>query len=139
MKDFTRKRSEIKFTIDDEVFEAAQAIPADTLLDFAVNFQGLDEASGEDQRQSMLTILETVLLPESYQRFRTRMSNQLRPIELSQANDVIEWIMGEYGMRPTLPSVPSADGSASPESGTPSTENTAAEVLISSASPSTDS
>jgi hypothetical protein len=137
MKDFTRKRSEIKFTIDDDVFEAAQAIPADTLLDFAVNFQGLDEASGEDQRQSMLTILQTVLLPDSYLRFRERMSDQLRPIDLAQANEVVEWVMGEYGMRPTLPSEPSADGSASQESGTPLTENTAAEVSISSASPST--
>lgn len=135
MRDFTKQRREIKFKIDDDVFEVAPALPAGVLMDFATDFQKLDKESGEDQKRSMMTILETVLVAGSYQRFTQRMQDRLQPIDLEQVNDVIEWIMEEYGMRPTEPSEDSSGGQPGPASGTPSTENTPDVASISSDSP----
>jgi len=139
MKSFTKVRKELKFEIDGDVFEAAPALPADTLMDFATQFEGMDENDGAKAQLAMVTVLETVLVPESFQHFRARMGDPQQPIELDQVNDVVQWIMSEYGMRPTLPSERSSDGSPSPESGTSSTENTQAEVSISAISLPTDS
>lgn len=43
------------------------------------------------------------------------------PIELPQVNEILEWIMGEYGMRPPASSEDSSVGSSNPASGTSST------------------
>jgi hypothetical protein len=52
------------------------------------------------------------------------MADPEQPIDLNQVNSIIEWVMGEYGMRPTQSSESSADGLPAPELGTTSTENT---------------
>lgn len=61
------------------------------------------------------------------------------PIELDQVTEILEWVMGEYGLRPTKPSEDSSDGPSSPESGTNSTDSTSDVESTSLTSPSTDS
>jgi hypothetical protein len=61
------------------------------------------------------------------------------PIELPKVNEILEWLMGEYGMRPPTSAEGSSDGSSNLASGTNSTESASREVSISSLSLPTSS
>lgn len=141
MKDFSKQRKVIQFKIDEDVFWAHPVIPADTMIHFIQKFEGIDpEAKGSQESiKALLETLETLLVPDSYKNFRARMADPERAIDIAQVNEVVEWVMGEYGMRPTQSSEPSSDGSSPPEPGTSSTESTPGVVSISSASPQTAS
>lgn len=192
MKDFTRQAKVVEFKIDDDTFRGRPHLPAQTMIDFTVAVEKIDDknATPEQGFDTMMDALKMVLMPDSYKRFRQRMKDPdvhgetaeevlLRvreaiesydhaepmakedllalltpvatvtpdaasdpgyvPIELDQVPDILDWIMGEYGMRPTQSSADSSDGQSSPASGTNSTENTSDVELISATSPSTDS
>ncbi len=135
MKSFTRDRHPIEFEIDGEKFDAVQAIPADVLMDMTNGFQNMDEGDTKASINAMLTVLEKFLLPNSFRRFRERMGSQEQPIELPQVEEVVLWLMEQYGMRPTEQSSVSADGLQLPGSGTNLTGSTPDVVSISSPSP----
>ena len=122
VKDFTRQRRRLQFRIDNDLFEAAPALPGNVLTAFAVRFADVSKAPTEQQMQIFADALGMVLLPESNARFQKRFNDLKNPIELEQASDVIMWLMEAYGLRPTQPSSPSASGPPSPESGTSSTD-----------------
>lgn len=61
------------------------------------------------------------------------------PVELEQITEILDWVMAEYGLRPTKPSEGSSDGQSSPESGTNSTELTSDAESTSQNLTSTDS
>lgn len=122
VKDFTRKRKRLTFRIDDDVFEAASALPGKTLGAFATRFAGIEKIPVAQQLDVFAEALGMVLLPESNARFQKRLGDLNDPIELEQASDVVAWLMEEYGHRPTQPSSPSSTGQPSPESGTSSTD-----------------
>lgn len=122
MKDFTRKRTEIKFKIDEDVFEAAPAIPADILTNFVVKFADVENLPALKRVEALTEVLGMVLKPASFERFQERKKDRENPIELEQINDVIVWLMEQYGQRPTMPSPVSSSGQLSPESGMNSTE-----------------
>lgn len=61
------------------------------------------------------------------------------PVELEQITEILDWVMGEYGLRPTKPSGDSSPGQSSPESGTNSTDSISDEESTSPNSNSTDS
>lgn len=125
MKDFTRERKPIQFTIDGDVFEAKSPIPAQVLLDFAAKFSSMTEDSPiDEQLDAFKNVLDLVLKPDSLKVFQARMSDVDNPIEVAQVEEIIEWLFGEYGLRPTELSEPSLPGSDSPDDGTNSTENT---------------
>lgn len=141
IKDFSKARKRIQFRVDDDLFEASPAVPAEVLMDFAMQFTGMDpeKLSVEKQLVIFTSVLDLVLLPESLTLFKARMRDRKQPIEIDQVEQILTWLLEEYGLRPTpLPSDSSA-GQPGPESGTSSTENTAAEVSISAISPSTGS
>lgn len=122
IRDFTRKRKRLQFRIDDDVFEAAPALPGQTLAGFATRFADIEKTPLAQQLDVFADALGMVLLPESNARFQKRLSDLEQPIELEQASDVIAWLMEEYGHRPTEPSSPSSTGLPSPASGTSSTD-----------------
>lgn len=122
IRDFTRKRERLQFRIDDDIFEAAPAIPGDTLAEFAQRFSNVGDATVAEQMTAMKESIGLVLLPESHARFVKRLADPEDPIELEQAAEVIQWLMGVYGNRPTQPSSPSVSGQDSPESGTSLTD-----------------
>src|SRR6266576_1485581 len=102
MRDFTRQPRVIEFKIDDDVFRCHPRLSAQTLIDFTLEVEKLgDKMTSEQGIQTMIGTLKMVLVPDSYTLFHDRMSNSSNPIELDQVNAVIEWIMGEYGLRPT--------------------------------------
>jgi hypothetical protein len=189
MKDFTRQAKVVEFKLDDDIFRGKPHLPAQTMIDFTVAVESIDEKSATPEQgfRTMMDSLQMVLMPESFTRFKQRMQDpegatedaaqvitrvltRLRdlpddasvtaesirnllqpvatkapaeagyvPIELDQLPVILEWIMGEYGMRPTQSSADSSDGQSSPASGTNSTDSTSDVELISANSPSTGS
>lgn len=139
-KDFTRKRKRLTFTIDDDTFEAASALPGDVFAEMVALYNSADDVqSFQDQHDLLKKALEIALMPESWQRFATRLKDKTRPIEDDQTSEVVMWLLEEYGMRPTQPSQPSPDGQPSPEPGTSSTESTQPEESTSAPSTPTAS
>lgn len=122
VKDFTRKHERITFRIDDDLFEAARALPGQTLTEFARRFSDLGSAPVTDQLGVLTDALNMVLLPESAARFAKRFSDLENPIELDQASDIVIWLLECYGLRPTRPLSPSVSGPPSLEFGTNSTD-----------------
>ena len=141
VKDFSKPRARIRFTIDSDTFEAAPAVPAETLVQFANRFNdvNLKTMAPEDQYQTVMSVLELVLFPESFAVLSGRTKNRAQPVELPQLSDIIAWLLGEYGMRPTQPSSNSSAGPGSPVPGTNSTASTPDAVSISDLSPLTAS
>lgn len=121
-KDFTRARERITFRIDGDLFEAARALPGKTLTQFAKRFQDVGATPMAEQLDVILDALALVLLPDSFAQFSKRFGDLEDPIELTQASDVMIWLLEKYGLRPTQPSSNSAAGSQSPASGTNSTD-----------------
>jgi hypothetical protein len=123
-KDFTRKRKNLDFTIDDDRFSAAPMLPGDVFAEFVTLYNSTAETETYQQQHDLLKrALELALMPDSWERFAARLSDKTRPIDDDQMSDVVLWLLEQYGLRPTEPSSPSSDGPASPESGTSSTEN----------------
>jgi hypothetical protein len=122
VKDFTRERKRLVFRIDDDVFEAATALPGKVLSRFAARFADIENVSVDKQLDAFADALGMVLLPESNALFQKRLDDLQQPIELDQASDVIQWLLEQYGLRPTEPSSPSSPGSPSLASGTSSTD-----------------
>jgi len=118
MKDFSRKREKIEFQVDEDVFEAAPAIPAGVLTQFVVKFSGVENLPASERVKAFGEVLEMVLKPESFERFLRRLEDRERPIDINQLNDIIVWLMEQYGQRPTMPSPDSSSGQPNPESGT---------------------
>ena len=146
MKDFTRQAKVVQFKIDDDLFRGKPHLPAQTMIDFTISVESIDEKSATPKQgfTTMMDSLQMVLMPESYDRFKARMQppgegESYVPIELEQLPDILDWIMGQYGMRPTQSSGDSSNGQSSLASGTNSTESTSDVELISANSPSTDS
>jgi hypothetical protein len=135
MKSFTRERRPIEFEIDGDKFDAVRAIPADTLMEMTNQFAAMDGEDGVESVKAMMTVLEQFLMPASFKHFRERMGSREAPIEFPQVQDVIFWLLEQYGMRPTQQSSDSADGLQLPESGTSLTGTTPDVVSISSPSP----
>lgn len=122
VKDFSRKRERLVFRIDDDIFEAATALPGKTLARFAARFADVENIPIDKQLDAFADALGMVLLPESNSRFQKRLDDLENPIELEQASDVIQWLLEKYGLRPTEPSSDSSTGPASPASGTSLTD-----------------
>lgn len=140
LKDFSRPRTRVAFQIDGDVFEAPPVIPAMVMMQYTKTFSAMGaDASADDQMAAMTGVLEMVLYPASYTHFIARLGDRERPIGLDQLQEVLEYLMESYGMRPTQQPSASADGQASPGSGTNSAESQPAVVSISPDSPSTSS
>jgi hypothetical protein len=137
IKDFTKKRKDISFREGDDIFHAARGVPAEVLLDFATEFSSMDTSATIDQQlKAFRSMLEVVLLPDSLKRFNERMRDRDNPIEIDQVEDIVTWLMEQYGLRPTEPSLVSPSGPSGPGPGITSTVSTPAEVSISASSPS---
>ena len=155
MRDFTQQPRVVSFRIDDDTFRGKPVLPAQTMVEFTLAAEKFDAASVTAQQgfDSMMDALEMVLMADSFKRFRHRMNDPEKlareakaagqpepepfvPIGLDQIPPIVEYLMSEYGLRPTEPSGDSSDGPSSQASGTSSTETTSPVELISASSPS---
>lgn len=141
IKDFSKKRREIQFRIDDDLFSAVPVIPAQVMLDFTRQITEADPSkmAPSQQVQILTNMLAIVLEPASLKRFEARMADVTNPIDMEQINDVVMWLFEEYGMRPTTEPSGSSSGPSLPAPGTTSTVSMPGVALISAASPSTAS
>lgn len=122
-KSFSRNRPRIQFEIDGDLFTAASGLPAGTLAEFGVRYADAASDKGiEEQFESLSGVLSLVLLPDSYKLFGERLHDRERPIDLEQLNDVIVWLLEQYGLRPTVPASVSSNGSQGQAPGTSSTD-----------------
>lgn len=141
VKDFSRPRKRIRFRIDGDLFEAASALPAETLVEFA---NGFGEVNAKVLPPSELftavrDVLGLVLLPESFKRLSARLRDRQHPVDMDQMTEAVVWLVEQYGLRPTQPPSSSPGGPDSPASGTSSTASTPDAGSTSAVSPSTAS
>jgi hypothetical protein len=156
MKDFSAKPRVVQFTVDGETYRGRPYLPAQTMVDFTLRVEKMGEAAtGSDGFATMMESLEMVLMPDSFRKLKDRMKDPLAdlstedaaritelpytPIELPQLDEILKWLMEEYGLRPTQSSSDSLAGSPDPASGTSSMGDTSEAVSISASSPSTGS
>jgi len=141
MKDFSRPRERIQFTIDGDLFEAASAVPAEILVQFANQFNDVStkSSSPDELFDALMAVFELVLLEDSYTRLRTRGRDRANPVEIDQLSDIVLWLLEQYGLRPTKLSSSSSPGPVSPASGMSSTDSTPGVASTSSALVSTGS
>jgi hypothetical protein len=128
VRDFTRARKRLVFTIDDDTFEAASVLPGDVYAEFVTRYNGAgDKETYKEQHEKLKDALQLALLPASYELFTRRLADKTNPIDDEQMSEVVLWLLEAYGLRPTQPSQLSLDGSPTPVSGMSSTEQQQAE------------
>jgi hypothetical protein len=122
-RDFSRPRPSLAFTIDDDTFTPAPALPGDVYAEFVTLYNRTGRVENYQEQHDLLkAALQLALLPESWDRFAQRLADKTNPIDDDQMADVVLYLLEAYGLRPTQPSQPSSDGPPSPESGTSSTD-----------------
>lgn len=91
----------IPFKIDGEMFYAVGSQPASLIFDLAAMSEG-----GQDmntQVKTFTTLIQGMLVPESFERLKAKMRDPLNPLSWAQMMKLIEWLMERYGNRPTTP------------------------------------
>lgn len=126
IKDFSKRdRQPPKFRVGDHVFFGVYALAAQRAMEITTHFGGLtQESPPADQIKAMDYALEAMLQPESLGRFRILMNDteSIDAVDLPQVDEIVTWLLEQYGLRPTQPSETSAPGSQEPDAGTPSTD-----------------
>ena len=91
----------VVFDVDGETFAAVPVLSATAATTLAVL------GSSEDSRERMTAIgefLDLVLVPESRERFATRMAATDKPLTLDDVSEVVTWLIEDvYVLRPTGP------------------------------------
>lgn len=121
--------STIEFTLYGDVY---YGVPELTLED-SFSYEGLlgqlndTNASTEARVEVMKTVIRTLLVPDSAERLIAGTKDRHKPIGTPTLLKIFNYIMTEYGGRPTTPGADSSTGSDSPAPGTSSTANTSHE------------
>jgi hypothetical protein len=120
MKDFSRPKRAIKFKVDDDVFEATPELAAALVVEFAEEAELIDKDATRPAELIgvMGNLLNRVLLPSSAERLMARLKDTKNPIGIERLLEIIEWLLEQYGLRPTPPDSDSSAGVLSPEDGT---------------------
>lgn len=140
MKDFTRSRPVVQFQVDDHVYRGIDAMPAEDMVEILAKLQAVDDDDINQVYAMVQYVARELLDKPSADIFVKRMSRGSdRPIDFEQSNEIVMWLMEQYGGRPTMPSGPSGVGLPNPTSGQSLTGSTPDVVLTSSVSPGTDS
>jgi hypothetical protein len=164
---FGEPPKQIQFAVGGDLFECPSSLPVLTLIDVAESADSIDTTAVTEMRPLFKRLFGMLLVPESAQRFLIRMGDRTcrqcgfadakfdalvcsecdtplpaapaDPIGISVVQNVIPWVMEQYGLRPTEPSGDSSDGQPSPPSGPNSTGNAQPAASTSEPSPSTAS
>jgi hypothetical protein len=125
IRDFSRPRGTLKFRVDDDVFEAPPDIAAELALQFADEAERLGVGDDGDERPSvasqvqvMHNVIKMILLPDSAERFIARLRDPAHPIGVEVFQEVTEYLLERYGLRPTESDSPSSSGSDNLATGT---------------------
>lgn len=121
-KDFSRKRQPIHFVLDSpspegERFDCYPALALPSLQEIALL---AGDITAENASASFAAFFDVVLQPESAERMKAKLVDRMYPLDSEQANEIMIWLLGVYGLRPPQPSSGSSDGSPTGDVGTPS-------------------
>jgi hypothetical protein len=119
IRDFTNRDETIKFKIYDHVFEAAPELPLGAMTQIS-KLQNLRETMDENGLEAIVDIMGIFLLDDSLAQIRTMLNDKRKPFGVRHMQEIVPWLLEEYGLRPTQPSSPSSTGSADGETGTSS-------------------
>lgn len=142
VKHFEQRTEPIPFSIGDrdDVYYAAPELPGGYLGDLVMRYEDAkSQTDAKKQLDMLFDLLESLLLDEGAERFKTRLNDKMKPIGMRALMKLFNWLFEQYGMRPTEPSPDSPGGADDGTSGTPSTESAepAESTPASSASPDT--
>lgn len=130
-KSFSRPRPKIEFGAgpDDEHFEAYPVMPPvmlQELVNIIRNVRTAGDIDNEDKMTATLGMLNEffslVLKDESYTRFQKKMANKESGVQIDEIMDIFNWMIEQYGLRPTSSSSSSSAGSPSGDDGNSSTD-----------------
>lgn len=140
MKDFTRARPTVQFRLGDRVFTGVTAMGADSMAEIIGMMDAVDENNIPGMLKTIRECATRMLDQPSATEFIRRMaSNGPDAVDFVQSQEVISWLVGEFGGRPTEPSESSGVGLPAPTSGQSLTGSTPDVVSTSSPSPGTGS
>lgn len=126
-KDFTEHQTKIQFSVRGEMFTAKDDIPLPYLGRLSELGSGLGD-SGEDATAKILKVFEAMLDKQSYEKFEQAISGDGEiVIGITLIQQIITWLLEQYGLRPTEPS--SGSGITLSESGGNSTAGAVPEEL----------
>jgi hypothetical protein len=151
--DFAVTRTRVLFRLDTdtgELFEAAPALPTGLAVEVVALAEQLREASAQadsngagrrvgERLGAFLAVFDRILKPESAARFRARLVDVDHPVDPAQLTQVLQGLMGRWGLRPTQPSPGSSPPPPSPADGTSLQDVLGGPASVSAASPSTSS
>lgn len=137
--DFTITDVNIRFRVDDDVFEAVPDIPLPLLTQMAgvsqLDQKSLASDSGTTLMDKMMVVFDGILTEASARRFRERVEDRQRPIGIKTVLKIFPWLLEQYGLRPTTPSAESSDSSDGQATSTSSTAGAPSEASTTSVSP----
>ncbi len=116
---FTSRRKNVQFMIDEDLFEAVGAAPADFMEDLGDKLQMLVHAGGMKQYEAVKDAISVLLLPSSRELFERRRGDFQNPITLEVVSEVGSLLLSEVSGRPTSP--PPSSAPSLGETGTTST------------------
>jgi len=110
-KDFTKVLSRKYFRVGAEEFDALPTLPIPVMQELIRASTGLrGKDLGAEALDQVLGIFDSILVPESAQRFKARIASVTDPVDLTQVMDIMTWLMELYGKRPTQQSPESSSG-----------------------------
>lgn len=120
VKDFTTDAQPKVFTIGGRTFTACADIPIGLMTDLVGLSTSVDNITS-DVIEKIFGFFDAVLFDDSAAAFREGARDKKDPIGPKALMNIMEWLMEEYGMRPTVPS----DSSSTPSEADGSTSSTA--------------
>lgn len=124
-KDFSKQRKRVVFRLGGQEFEALPALPVPVTQRLVQTAQSLKGSEADEKAlDAVMGIFGEILRPESAARFSALLNNpdtDAEIVDLTDAMDVMTWLMEVFGKRPTLESSDSSNGLPTGTDGTIST------------------
>lgn len=108
IKDFSINLAPKKFKINDDIYELIPDIPIGLFKDIISNVR---EVRINEDLEPIFKFFDEVMFEDSAKLFRTRAFDKKKPIGPVTLKLIIEWMLEEYGLRPTNPSDSLLNGS----------------------------
>ncbi len=121
LKDFSRKREPIEFMLNGVKLKAKTALGL-TSMQRVIALKDRLGAVTEDKLSVFEDIFSILLHKDYVNTLATLLADEDDdPVDISQLNDIMVYVMERQGLRPTQPSGKSSGSSGDEELGTPST------------------
>lgn len=90
---------DISFKLFDEEFTCRPALPGKVILDLAAS--SADQENPGEAAKVVSKFFNTVLVPESSERFETLINDPDRVVTVEKLTEIVSWLVEQYTERPT--------------------------------------